>query len=250
MFGVVPVSANTDREGAGEQGEARRAPGAAGRRTGAAAWYPSGGGGTSSVASLGPVPFPPSSSRQAWSSRANSSIEAKRSRGLFAIARRIAASSRGGTSGRRSRTRGAGSLTCRIATATKLSPWNGTLAGEQLVEDDAERVDVASARRPCRPLRLLGRDVVGRPEHRPGLRQPVDVERARDPEVGHLRLARRSSRSTFCGLTSRWTSPCVVRERERARDLERELERLARRAAAPRGRELPSGSRRRRTRRR
>ena len=35
--------------------------------------------------------------------------------------------------------------------------------------------------------RLLGRDVVGGPEHPPGLRQPVGLERAGDAEVGHLR---------------------------------------------------------------
>ena len=64
--------------------------------------------------------------RQALSSRQSSSIEPNRSRGSFAIARLIAASRRGETSGRRSRTLGGGSLMCCIATATKLSPENGT----------------------------------------------------------------------------------------------------------------------------
>jgi hypothetical protein len=60
------------------------------------------------------------------SSAQSSSIEPKRSSGSFAIARLTAASSRGDSSGRRSRTLGGGSLMCRIATATKLSPGNGT----------------------------------------------------------------------------------------------------------------------------
>ncbi len=60
-------------------------------------------------------------------------------------------------------------------------------ARQQLVEDDAEGVDVG-------PVvdrltgGLLGRDVVGGAENGAGLGDAVlDVERARDPEVGHLR---------------------------------------------------------------
>ena len=67
-----------------------------------------------------------SGERQAVSSAQSSSIEPKRSRASFAIARLITASRRGETSGRRSRTLGGGSLMCRNATATKLSPGNGT----------------------------------------------------------------------------------------------------------------------------
>ncbi len=63
------------------------------------------------------------------------------------------------------------------------------IAGQQLVEHDAERVDVGLLV-DAHALRLLGRDVVGRTEHRAGLRQTaLHVERARDAEVGHLGLA-------------------------------------------------------------
>ena len=39
-------------------------------------------------------------------------------------------------------------------------------------------------------------------------------------------------KSTFCGFTSRWIEPLLVREREAARDLDRELERRRDRDAA------------------
>ena len=50
----------------------------------------------------------------------------KRAAGSLASALATAASTRGGTSGRVSDTRGGGVLMCCIATATKLSPVNGT----------------------------------------------------------------------------------------------------------------------------
>ena len=103
---------------------------------------------------------------------------------------------------------------CFIAIATKLSPRERQLAGEQLVEDDAERVDVgALADRLA--LRLLGRDVVGGAEHGAGLRHALaDVERARDPEVGHLRGAVAVQQHVL-RLHVAVHEPVRVRERER-----------------------------------
>ena len=105
------------------------------------------------------------------------------------------------------------------------------LAGEQLEEDDAERVDVGLRVDPL-AAGLLGRDVVARAEHRAGLgrrrrRRASGRSRSRSPWRG-----RRSFSSTFCGFTSRCTSPCAVGERERAADLEPELERAAHRQRA------------------
>ena len=157
----------------------------------------------------------------------------------------------GRTSGRRSSTRGAGSLMCCIATATKFSPWNGTVAGQQLVEHDAERVDVACGRRPAgrSPARARCSSLV--PSTVPGLRHAVlDVERARDPEVGHLRAAVAVQQHVL-RLHVAVDEPVLVRERERrARSAMRELERLSHRQRPLARRRAASGSRRRCTRRR
>ena len=59
------------------------------------------------------------------------------------------------------------------------------VAGQHLVEDDPERVDVG-ARVGALPHRLLGRDVVGRAEHAPGGGDARLLELAGDPEVGDL----------------------------------------------------------------
>ena len=94
------------------------------------------------------------------------------------------------------------------------------LVREQLVENDAERVDVRLLVHPL-PLRLLGRDVVGCAEHRARLRHPVlHVERARDPEVGDLRLAL-AVQEDVLRLHVAVDEALLVRERERARDLDR-----------------------------
>ena len=180
----------------------------------------------------------------------NSPIDGKRSSGSFAIAR----SQRGVDAGAARRagaraTLGAGSLTCCIATATKLSPGTATLAGEQLVEHDAERVDVRCARRPAgrspararcsRSSRAPCRSASGR----------ADVQRAGDPEVGHLRRRRcRAARSAASRRGGR--APARARRRARAPISIAELERLAAPAAGPAARRAASGSRRRRTRRR
>ena len=59
------------------------------------------------------------------------------------------------------------------------------IAGQHLVEDDAERVDVGP-RVGLLAHRLLGGDVVGGAEHPTGSGQAVDLERAGDSEVGDL----------------------------------------------------------------
>ena len=62
------------------------------------------------------------------------------------------------------------------------------VAGEHLVEHDAERVDVGLAGHRLAE-RLLGRDVVGRAEHPAGQRQAFLGQRAGDAEVRDLRAA-------------------------------------------------------------
>ena len=92
------------------------------------------------------------------------------------------------TSGRSRCTSGTCSRTWRMATATGVSPREGDLAGEHLVEHDAERVEVGLPGDGL-PERLLGGDVVGRAEHAPGDRQAFLGERAGDAEVGDLGAA-------------------------------------------------------------
>ncbi len=98
------------------------------------------------------------------------------------------------------------------------------VAGEQLVEDDAERVDVGLLV-DALALRLLGRDVVRRAENRPGLGQPaLHLERAGDAEVGHLRLAVAVQKHVL-RLHVAVHEAVLVRERQAPRDLDRERER-------------------------
>ena len=99
------------------------------------------------------------------------------------------------------------------------------LTDEQLVQDDPERVDVGLDVR-LASARLLGRDVVACSHHRPGLRQaPVDVERARDAEVRDLRAALLGEQHVL-RLDVAMDETLLVREGERPRDLERELDGL------------------------
>ena len=97
-------------------------------------------------------------------------------------------------------------------------------AGQQLVEDDAERVHVGQLG-DLTALRLLRRDVLGGAEHGAGLRhrRATSSERAIPKSVTFARPL--PFRSTFCGFTSRWTSPCAWAYASAAGDLERDLER-------------------------
>ena len=161
-------------------------------------------GGTITVAAESPAAGT-SPRRHASSSAIRSLIDAKRSRGSFASARRTHASSRGGTSGRVDRTLGMGSWTCRIATATGDSASSGTAPSA------ARRARRRASRRRLpspagSPFRLFGRDVVARAH---GSSRSASAPRCRamgDAEVGDLHRPSSASR-TFCGLMSRWTTP-------------------------------------------
>ena len=106
----------------------------------------------------------------------------------LAVARSTTAASAAEISGRARWTSGSGSRTCFIATATWRVGLERDLAGEHLVEDDPERVDVG-LRGDLVAERLLGRDVVGRAEHAAGGGQALRLERAGDAEVGDLGAA-------------------------------------------------------------
>ena len=100
------------------------------------------------------------------------------------------------------------------------------LARQQLVEHRAERVDIAAVVHRT-AARLLGRDVVARPQHRPGLGQAsVDFDRAGDPEVRHLRPAVLGQEHVL-RLDVAMDEPVRVREREPVRNLQCELDRSA-----------------------
>ena len=80
------------------------------------------------------------------------------------------------------------------------------LAGEQLVEHDAERVDVG-VRVDVAALRLLGRDVVAGAEDGAGLGLALGASIGRAIPKSVTFASPLPFRSTFCGLTSRWTKP-------------------------------------------
>ena len=169
--------------------------------------------------------------RRAPGSRRHASSSGRRRPSRRSVARALrhravdAASSRERHVRALERTLGGGSFTCRSATATKLSPSNGASRSA------ARRARRRASRRPCArrrrsPLACSGRDVVARAQDRARLRdQPVlDVERARDPEVGHLRTSPfRAARSA----ASRRGARARARARTRARRAisMRELER-------------------------
>ena len=103
------------------------------------------------------------------------------------------------------------------------------LAGQHLVQHDAERVEVRLAA-DVPSERLLGGDVVGRAEHTAVGRQSVLLERPRDPEVGHL------GRALVVDQHVLWLDVAVndvlgVRQAECARDLDRVRDRLGDRQA-------------------
>ena len=106
-----------------------------------------GGGANAAVAGAGTAA---TRSRAASSAAMNSSASAKRAPGPLRA--RAARPPRARADRRVERARRAGgSETCLSAIATALSPSNGTRAGEQLVEDHADRVEVRRRARPRGP---------------------------------------------------------------------------------------------------
>ncbi len=101
---------------------------------------------------------------------------------------------------------------------------------EHLVEHDAQRVDVRLAVDVV-PERLLGRHVVGGPEHAPVGGQALLVERAGDPEVGDLGRALAVDQDVL-GLDVAVDDVARVGAAERAGDLDRVRERLVHRQPA------------------
>ena len=101
---------------------------------------------------------------------------------------------------------------------------------EHLVEHDAERVDVRLAVDVV-PERLLGRHVVGGPEHAPVGGQALLVERARDPEVGDLGRPLAVDQDVL-GLDVAVDDVARMGAAERAGDLDRVGERLVDRQPA------------------
>ena len=95
---------------------------------------------------------------------------------------------------------------------------------EQLPRDDGERIAIASR---CRPLalRLLGREVRGGADHRPGLRQGVHPGGARDPEVRDVHVVG-SVQEQVRGLHVAVDDAFRVRGVERNRGLLEPVERL------------------------
>ena len=95
----------------------------------------------------------------------------------------------------------------------------GTLAADELEEDDADRPDVGARVDLLRAAQLLGRHVERRAEHRGRRRQLAGrhverraARRLRDAEVEHLddgAPVRTRARKRFAGFRSRWTMPCA-----------------------------------------
>ncbi len=98
------------------------------------------------------------------------------------------------------------------------------LAGEHLEQHDAQRVEVGLAG-DLVAERLLGGDVVGRAQHAAVGRQALLVERAGDAEVRHLRAALRVDQDVL-GLDVAVDDVALMRDAERARDLDRVGDRL------------------------
>ena len=124
------------------------------------------------------------------------------------------------------------------------------LAGQQLVEHDAERVDVGRRRRSaCRsPARARGSCSSRAPC--PVCVTPCSTSSERAMPKSVTFASPSGVSSTFCGFTSRCTSPCSCANASASAICERELDRAPRRAAGRCARRAASGSRRRRTRRR
>ena len=118
------------------------------------------------------------------------------------------------------------------------------LAGEHLVEDDADRVEVG-ALVDGGAARLLGREVLRRPDDRAGLGHLAHA-RARDAEVRDLEAPVRVGHHVV-RLDVPVDDALAVREAERREHLARRVDRVARSAAARARRRAPSGCARRGT---
>ena len=201
--GEIEAERTADQSQADEQREPA-ARGAAGARVAAAArgWLGVVGG----MIVVRSLSGSPRWSSTASSSATKSAIESKRSRGILGHRppqRRVEAQRDVGPRGGDARDRVVDVLhrdRDEVLAAVR------RLAGEQLVDDDAERVDVAERARPAarspararcsRSCRARSRSGSG-----PAGRRPSARSRSRSPSP------RRCASSTFCGLTSRCTSP-------------------------------------------
>ena len=96
------------------------------------------------------------------------------------------------------------------------------LAGQALVGDGGERVDVALA--PCLALDLLGRDVVERAEELPAARVAGVPHRLGQPEVGQIRPVGEVDEDVL-GLDVAVREPGLVRGVERARHRRQDAQR-------------------------
>ena len=132
------------------------------------------------------------------------SASGKRCAGSFSSARITTASRAGETAGLIALGRCGSCETCFSATATALSPSNGTRPVSALVEDDPDRVEIGGGGH-LQALGLLGREVVGGAHDRAGLGDLRDPGPG-DPEVGD-RGQPSASTITLWGLRSRWMTP-------------------------------------------
>src|SRR6185295_18669470 len=103
---------------------------------------------------------------------------------------------------------------------------DGQLAGQHLVEHDAQRVDVDAMVDILRRLQLLGRHVVGRPDGEVGLGQlrGFGIDPLGQPEVGELDAAGRVDEHVL-GFDVAVDDPFLVGELQRLADVEGDLDR-------------------------
>ena len=153
---------------------------------------------------------PPGSASAASSAARNASAAWKRCAGSFASARITTASSAGGTCGLSALggRRRLGDLLQRDRDGAVALERDA--AGEHLVEDHADRVDVRAPRSPAWPCACSGDRYCAVP-----MTEPVSVisEAPARAIPKSVTLARPSSSTiTFCGFRSRWTIPLRVGE--------------------------------------
>ena len=121
-------------------------------------------------------------------------------------------------------------FTWAAASAVGESAWNGRLPASSSHATIAERVAVARRACPLAP-RLLRRQVPGRAEDRPGLRERVHAGRARDPEVGDLNVPA-AVEDQVARLDVAMDDAGLVRRVERGGRVVEPVEHLRRRARA------------------